>query len=271
MDTKFLQCKLRSIIHSSLHYLVFRSNPPSPYEGLKIGSSLILADAGKTCTAPMRTWVESNDAGMVQPLRMLRLPSFFRRLYISYVRYIKRDEIYAGILDGWHEKKVVEFWPLVAKREQYKARWFDFWKEEELDFVLTVPNALPAVPHEGMKNGFSSCGYTFLFNLVGILVVSCLPFFLIDFPMFIQLDYSAGVLPVTHVDSSLDHLNSLKPRNTIERYAYLDYNAEDMHGLPVGVQIVGQRLEEEKVMEGMKIVEKLLSDDGLKYKLLKPI
>ncbi|KAF8908559.1 amidase signature domain-containing protein [Gymnopilus junonius] len=222
-------------------------NPPSPYGGLKLGASLILADGGKTCTAPMRTWVESNDVGMVQPLRMLNLPSFLRRLYIFYVRYIKRDEIYAGILDGWYEKKVVEFWPLVAKREEYKGRWFDFWKEEKLDFVLTVPNALPAVPHDGMKNGFSSCGYTFLFNL---------------------LDYSAGVLPITHVDSSADQLGTFKPRNAIERYAYLDYNAKDMHGLPVGVQVVGQRLEEEKVMEGMKIIKSLLRREGLDYKLL---
>lgn len=41
-----------------------------------------------------------------------------------------------------------------------------------------------------------------------------------------------------------------------------------MHGLPVGVQVVGQRLEEEKVMEGMKILEKLLRESGIGYKLL---
>lgn len=41
-----------------------------------------------------------------------------------------------------------------------------------------------------------------------------------------------------------------------------------MHGLPVGVQVIGQRLEEEKVMEGMKIIETLLRADGLGYKLL---
>jgi Asp-tRNA(Asn)/Glu-tRNA(Gln) amidotransferase A subunit family amidase len=41
-----------------------------------------------------------------------------------------------------------------------------------------------------------------------------------------------------------------------------------MHGLPVGVQIVGRRLEEEKVMEGMKIVEALLKASGQEYKHL---
>lgn len=46
------------------------------------------------------------------------------------------------------------------------------------------------------------------------------------------------------------------------------YDPHAMDGLPVGVQIVGKRLEEEKVMEGMKIIEKLLKQDGKAYELL---
>ena len=43
------------------------------------------------------------------------------------------------------------------------------------------------------------------------------------------------------------------------------YDADKMHGLPIGVQIVGRRLQEEKVLEGLKLVEKLLQEDGKKY------
>ena len=39
-----------------------------------------------------------------------------------------------------------------------------------------------------------------------------------------------------------------------------------MHGLPVGVQVVGRRLEEEKVLAVMKMIEDALGDD--KYDLL---
>lgn len=39
-----------------------------------------------------------------------------------------------------------------------------------------------------------------------------------------------------------------------------------MHGLPVGVQIVGRRLEEEKVLAAMQRLEDALGDD--KYRLL---
>ena len=37
---------------------------------------------------------------------------------------------------------------------------------QQIDFLLTPPNATPAVQHDGMKDAVSSCGYTFLFNLV---------------------------------------------------------------------------------------------------------
>jgi hypothetical protein len=35
-----------------------------------------------------------------------------------------------------------------------------------MDVMITPRNATPAVPHGGMHDTVSSCGYTFLFNLV---------------------------------------------------------------------------------------------------------
>ena len=76
-------------------------------------------------------------------------------------------------------------------------------------------------------------------------------------------------MPITHVDKSLDQLPShfsLKELNGVAQGAYKLYDATAMHGLPVGVQIVGQRLEEEKVLAIMKRIEDILGDD--KYELL---
>ncbi len=88
-----------------------------------------------------------------------------------------------------------------------------------------------------------------------------------------QLDYSAGVMPVTHVDKELDGLNlkEFKPRNVIERDMYKMYDATRMHGLPVGVQVAGKRLEEEKVLEGMKLINGILREAGKSYPLLEPV
>ncbi|KZT10515.1 amidase signature enzyme [Laetiporus sulphureus 93-53] len=232
-----------SVLQADGHEVV-TIDPPSPYEGLKIASQLLLADGGKTCTKPIRTG-ETNDPGMQQALAMFRTPRFLRLLYAWYLRHIRGDEIYAGLVEGWYEKTVPEYLALVAQREAYRERWFAFMHEQALDFVLTVPNSLPAVPHGGMKEGWKACGYTFLFNL---------------------LDYSAGVLPITHVDAKLDALQAtFKPKNAIEAGSYRVYNAEKMHGLPVGVQVVGKRLEEEKVLEGMKLIERLLKMEGKAY------
>lgn len=88
-----------------------------------------------------------------------------------------------------------------------------------------------------------------------------------------QLDYSAGVLPVTHVDKDLDAMatgkgSNARGSNAIAAGQYSMYDAQKMHGLPVGVQVVGKRLEEEKVLEGMKLIERLLREDGKGYPLL---
>jgi hypothetical protein len=73
-------------------------------------------------------------------------------------------------------------------------------------------------------------------------------------------------MPITRVDSSLDKLpRAFRPRNKIEKDAYAGYDADDMHGLPVGVQVVGRRLEEEKVLEGMKLIEGILKSKGIAY------
>ena len=74
---------------------------------------------------------------------------------------------------------------------------------------------------------------------------------------------------MTHVDKVLDQLPtdfSLKELNGVAQGAYKLYDAEAMHGLPVGVQVVGRRLEEEKVLAIMQRVEDALGDD--KYQLL---
>ena len=76
-------------------------------------------------------------------------------------------------------------------------------------------------------------------------------------------------MPVTHVDKALDQLPagfSFKKLNGVAQGAYKFYNATEMHGLPVGVQVVGRRFEEEKVLALMKRIEDALGSD--KYQLL---
>ncbi|KAI0746528.1 amidase signature enzyme [Daedaleopsis nitida] len=232
------------------HDIVEITSPPSPYEGLKFGSQLLLGEAAKLSTRPIRRG-EFNDPGVVQARKMFAQPQLVKSLYAFYLRRVKGDEAYAGLVENWSEKTVEQYLGLIAQREGYRDQWFQKLRDEAIDFILTVPNALPATHHGSMKNGFKGCGYTFLWNI---------------------LDYSAGVMPVTHVDKELDALKNdeFKPRNAIERQMYMLYDAAKMHGLPVGVQVVGKRLEEEKVLEGMKLIEGYLRESGKAYTLLEP-
>ncbi|KAI1459926.1 amidase [Annulohypoxylon moriforme] len=221
--------------------------PPSPYQALKLGALLLNADGCQMFKSFFR-WGEWNDPGADQMDFYMRLPRPLKYLHYLWVKYVRRDEIWAGLLKDFHAKSAFEQWKLVSQREAYRAKWFDWWNDADVDFLLTPPNATPAVPHDGMKEAVSSCGYTFLFNII---------------------DYTCGIIPVTHVDKELDKLPStfnIKKLNGVAQGAYKLYDAEAMHGLPVAVQIVGRRLEEEKVLAIMKRVEDALGDE--KYELL---
>ena len=186
-----------------------------------------------------------------------KLPRPIRYLYYLYVKYIKGDVKWATLVRNFGPKSPVEQWKLVARREAFRARWFDWWNNEsqQYDFILCPANATPALPHKAMHDAFASCGYTFLWNL---------------------LDYTAGVIPVSHVDATRDALKApyrslLKSSgcdNGIARGAWMHYDSVKMAGLPTAVQIVGRRLQEEKVLTYMDIVEKALEARGEKYTLL---
>jgi Asp-tRNA(Asn)/Glu-tRNA(Gln) amidotransferase A subunit family amidase len=145
---------------------VVNITPPHPYEALVIASQLLNSDGCKTFSSFLRTG-EWNDPGAAQMSFYMRIPRPLKYLHYLWVRYVRRDKIWAGLLKDWHEKSMSEYWKLTSRREAYKARWHEWWEQEaKLDFLITVPNATPAVPHDGMKQAVSSCGYTFLFNLV---------------------------------------------------------------------------------------------------------
>ncbi|KAL2108981.1 hypothetical protein VUR80DRAFT_3138 [Thermomyces stellatus] len=224
-------------------------DPPSPYEGLYLGAQLLNADGCQTFKSFFSTG-EWEDSGARQMSFLMSVPRPLKYLYYLWVKYIRGDTVWADLVKDWHPKTAYENWQLVSRREAYRMKWFQWWSGANVDCLLAPPNATPAVPHGGMKDAVSSCGYTFLFNV---------------------LDYSAGVLPVLKVDKDLDRLPrdfNISKMNGVAQGAYKLYDAEAMHGLPVGVQIVGRRLEEEKVLSIMGTVEEALRKQGNQYRVV---
>ncbi|EXJ83440.1 hypothetical protein A1O1_07063 [Capronia coronata CBS 617.96] len=221
----------------------------TPAQALQIGSVLLCADGGKTYRSFFRTG-ESNDPGAAQINFYMSLPRPVKYLWYLWTRYVKRDPLWASLLRYFHPLSAVEQWKWVAKREAFRATWFDWWDApaQQFDFILCPANATPALPHKAMHDAFSSCGYTFLWNL---------------------LDYTAGIVPVTKVDPIKDQLSTnFKPANGVEQGAFKHYDGAKMAGLPCAVQVVGRRLTEEKVLAYMKIVEDALRASGTVYQHL---
>lgn len=77
------------------------------------------------------------------------------------------------------------------------------------------------------------------------------------------------MVPAGTVDRSLDalpgHFQETEAYGKLSdaaRSMYSCYDAVAMDGLPLAVQIVGRRFEEEKVLEGMKVLSNALRDTG---------
>ncbi|KIW21475.1 hypothetical protein PV08_02055 [Exophiala spinifera] len=71
------------------------------------------------------------------------------------------------------------------------------------------------------------------------------------------LDFPSCTFPVTLADKTLDKardMSSFKPLSDIDGRIQADYDAEFYHGAPVALQLVGKRLEEEKVLEMTQVV-----------------
>ena len=120
---------------------------------------------GVRASSPVR-FGEAYAPGTRRLMLPLRLPRFFTTLHAWFVRYILRDPLYADLISGWHVKDGQEYYSLVAQRDKYRAKWHEWWKEQELDFLVTVPHAMPAMKHDGGELGTKACGYMFLFNVV---------------------------------------------------------------------------------------------------------
>lgn len=225
----------------------------TPLHGLRIASTLLCADGGQMYKSFFQP-SETNDRGAAQlHFYGYKLPSALRYIHYLYLQYIKRDTIWAFLLRNFRALSAYENWQWVKQREAFRLAWFQWLSapEQRYDFILCPVNATPALPHGCMHHAVSSCGYTFLWNL---------------------LDYSAGVIPVTKVDAALDALPAdFKPSNGVEAGAYREYNSVAMAGLPCAVQVVGGapwRLSEEKTLACMKVVEDALRTNGVVYEHL---
>jgi Asp-tRNA(Asn)/Glu-tRNA(Gln) amidotransferase A subunit family amidase len=179
---------------------------------------------------------------------------FVRALASWVIRTFVGDTKFASFLAESHRKSVRDYYDCVADKlefeRQTRASLWDASPNLPLDAVLAPVQAIPALPHGGCDRLAPLACSTLVYNVV---------------------DSPVGVVPVTRVDATRDALSDTwrtAPGNgskLLEAEVYGPkgaYNPRAMEGLPVGVQIIGQAWEEEKVLAIMHVVDAALGPRG---------
>lgn len=140
---------------------------------------------------------------------------------------------------------VYSYWQLNRQKVAAQKRYLDLWRStksaktgEEIDILLTPVMPHSAVPHRKCR----WVGYTKVFNFV---------------------DYPAVVIPAGQVSKELDSRAALKmrtsqPRNALDEWNWNLFDVDAMDGMPIGVQVVARRLNEERALGAAKAIDSVL-------------
>ncbi|KAI4651555.1 uncharacterized protein J4E79_009035 [Alternaria viburni] len=140
---------------------------------------------------------------------------------------------------------VYDYWQLNKKKLELQKRYLDLWNSTKsessgnpIDVLLTPVMPHSAVPHRKCR----WVGYTKVFNFV---------------------DYPAVVLPAGEVSQELDReaakkMGEYEPRNTLDEWNWKTFDLDTMDGMPIGIQVVARRLQEEKALGAATVIDSIL-------------
>ncbi|KAL2855518.1 amidase signature domain-containing protein [Aspergillus pseudoustus] len=134
---------------------------------------------------------------------------------------------------------VYEYWQLNRERIDLQKKYLGKWSAvrspsgKPVDVLLS-----PTMPHVAVRHrSVRWVGYTKIWNL---------------------LDYPAVTLPIDQVRVEKDILPlDYKPRNELDAWNWGLYDSEIMDGHPVNVQVIGRKLDEERVLGAATAIEQI--------------
>lgn len=237
-----------------------------PWRDIKLPETLniaILADDGYIKpTPPIKRGIETVKEALIKaghdviewdPQEHYRLQQIISEFFVSdggkHVLAVtkKTGEPLFPYMENYGTSKeigVSALWDLHAERTTLAKKFLDRWMAtsavtkngKPIDCIIAPTTPFPGNP---LDKWGDYVGYTSVFNAV---------------------DYSVGVIPVTRANKELDPKEKdYTPRNASDKYTYENYNAEESDGGSVCVQIACRKSEDEKVIELMKVISKLVN------------
>ncbi|RKP06837.1 amidase [Thamnocephalis sphaerospora] len=232
---------LRAAGHQVVEFKV-----PDGLEAVLIFHGLLSADGGQALLAPIGGDPLSPPVAALKYMAMM--PYLLRMLLAWYIRRHLQDSVMAQILLATAAKGHTETRSYVCRRDAYRNLFAREAREAGMklcgrpfDAIISPGFALPAVPHDSSGDVLTASSYTNFHN---------------------TLDLPAGVVPITTVDRDLDRQHDgvswlgegVRIGMAEQKYRQY-YDADKMHGLPLGVQVFAERYQEEKVVACMQVLD----------------
>lgn len=175
----------------------------------------------------------------------------------------------AALLDSAKPISVYQYWQLhrskVAAQMAYNEKWnasvllgqtevSNEANERSVDVIISPVVSHTAVPHR--RTG-KWVGYTKIWNFLDYTAMS-FPIGRFGLDTAAKNDSISEVLVAATDAVREEYQHVYVPRNVLDEWNHQSYNPESMNNLPIGVQIIGRRFEEEKVLGVAKILETLV-------------
>ncbi|KAI1815973.1 amidase [Poronia punctata] len=138
-------------------------------------------------------------------------------------------------LEGYESAKelgALEYWGLHLERQEFQKRYLDRWRNAGIDAILC-----PTTPYTSVEHGkFKHVAYTGVFNVLD----------------YAAMSFPTGLRAEKEKDVSLG--DSYEPLSDTDKLVQSTYDPESVHGMPINLQLVAQRMEEEKCIKMCKVV-----------------
>ncbi|KAK0466783.1 amidase signature domain-containing protein [Desarmillaria tabescens] len=180
-----------------------------------------------------------------------RIPYPLKALAAFIVSKILQDWRAADVLHAAGSKSYSQYSKWTEKRQAYNRMFYmNVWNKYDFDGIIAPVQALPQLIEGGATEFSPLVMGTVLYNVV---------------------QSSAGCIPVTRVDPEKDKLTEEWTKRSPDKVSILEdqlyrekkpfYDPVPMKGLPVGIQVVAKKWEEEKVLAMMSVIDAALGED----------